>query len=89
VVEKFHSDKAVAITTVACWLHNFSSKKRLCPWKSLLLFTYFLASRGPEIKCSIRQWRSQPKNLGGAKKVGGAEMLDFRRITLFCLENRI
>jgi len=29
------------------------------------------------------QWRSQPKNLGGAK------MCDFRRITLFCLENRL
>jgi len=30
-----------------------------------------------------RQWRSQPKNLGESK------MLDFRRITLFCLEKRI
>jgi len=29
------------------------------------------------------QWRSQPKNLGGAK------MFDFRRITLFCLEKRL
>jgi len=29
------------------------------------------------------QWRSQPKNLGGAK------MCDFRGITLFCLENRL
>jgi len=29
------------------------------------------------------QWRSQPKNLGGAK------MCDFRRITLLCLENRL
>ena len=32
------------------------------------------------------QWRSQPKNLEGAKKFGGANMFDFRRITLFCLE---
>jgi len=29
------------------------------------------------------QWRSQPKNLGGAK------MCVFMRITLFCLENRL
>ena len=29
------------------------------------------------------QWRSQPKNFGGAK------MFDFRRITLFCLEKRL
>ena len=28
------------------------------------------------------QWRSQPKNLGGG------EVYDFRRITLFCLEKR-
>ena len=30
-----------------------------------------------------KQWRSQPKNLWGAKK------FDFRRITLFCLEKRL
>ena len=35
----------------------------------------------PEYFHSI-QWRSQPRNLGGAK------MFDFRRITLFCLEKR-
>jgi len=35
------------------------------------------------------QWRSQPKNLVGAKKIGGAKMFDFRRITLFCLEKRL
>jgi len=29
------------------------------------------------------QWRSQLKNFGGSK------MYDFRRITLFCLENRL
>jgi len=29
------------------------------------------------------QWRSQPKNLAGAK------ILDFRRITLFWLEKRL
>jgi len=34
------------------------------------------------------QWHNQPKNLGGAKKIWGAKMLDFRRITLFCLEKR-
>ena len=34
------------------------------------------------------QCRSQPKNLGRAKKCGGAKMFDFRRITLFCLEKR-
>jgi len=32
-------------------------------------------------QCPV-QWRSQPKNLGGAK------MFDFRRMTLFCLEKR-
>jgi len=32
---------------------------------------------------SERQWRSQPKNFGGAK------MFDFRRITLFCMEKRL
>jgi len=31
----------------------------------------------------LKQWRSQPKHLGGAK------MFDFRRITLFCLEKRL
>ena len=31
------------------------------------------------------QWRSQPKNLRG-RKIWGAKMSDFRRITLFCLE---
>jgi len=35
------------------------------------------------------QWRSQPKNLGRAKKFLGAKMYDFRRITLFCLEKRL
>jgi len=35
------------------------------------------------------QWRSQPKNLGGAKKFGKGKICDFRRITLFCLENRL
>jgi len=34
-------------------------------------------------------WRSQPKNLGVAKKLGAGKMLDFRRITLFCLEKRL
>ena len=34
-------------------------------------------------KGSVWQWRSQPKNFGGG------EMFDFRRITLFCLENRL
>jgi len=29
------------------------------------------------------QWRGQPKIVGGAK------MCDFRRITLYCLENRL
>jgi len=28
------------------------------------------------------QWRSQPGNLGGAKKIWGAIMFDFRRMTL-------
>jgi len=37
----------------------------------------------------IHQWRSQPKNLGGAKKFGGAKMLDIRRITLICFEKRL
>jgi len=32
------------------------------------------------------QWRSQPKNLGGAKKLGG-QMLDFRQITLYFWKN--
>jgi len=36
-----------------------------------------------------RQWRSQPKNLGGAKSFGAGKMLDFWRITLFCLEKRL
>ena len=31
----------------------------------------------------MRQWRSQPKNWGGAK------MFDFRQITLFSLEKRL
>jgi len=31
--------------------------------------------------------RSQPKNLVG-QKIGGTQMCDFRRITLFCLEKR-
>jgi len=35
------------------------------------------------------QWRSQPKNLVGAKKFGVGKMLDFRRITLFFLEKRL
>jgi len=35
------------------------------------------------------QWRSQPKNLRGVKKIGGAIICDFRRITLFCWENRL
>jgi len=34
------------------------------------------------------QWRSQPKNLVGAKKNGEAKMRHFRRITLFCLEKK-
>jgi len=34
-------------------------------------------------KQSRNQWRSQPRNLGGAK------MFDFRRITLFCLKKRL
>jgi len=39
----------------------------------------------PLHRCSLRcvQWRSQPKNSGGVK------MLDFRQITLFCLEYRL
>ena len=36
----------------------------------------------------LAQWRSQPKNLGGATNLGGT-MFDFRRITLFCLEKRL
>jgi len=35
------------------------------------------------------QWRSQPRNLGGAKNWEGAKIFDFRRITLFCLEKRL
>jgi len=35
------------------------------------------------------QWRSQPKNLGGAKKLGGAKMFDIRWKILFCLEKRL
>jgi len=34
------------------------------------------------------QWRSHPKNLGGAKNFG-TDMFDFRRITLFCLEKTL
>jgi len=49
-------------------------------------FTHFYNDYGyRQGRC---QWRSQPKNLGGAKKIGGVKMLDFRRITLFCLEKR-
>jgi len=34
----------------------------------------------------MMQYRSQPQNLEGAKKIlGGSKMLDFRQITLFCL----
>ena len=40
-------------------------------------------------KALLCQWRSQPKNLEGAKKFWGAKVLDFRRITLFCLEKRL
>ena len=40
----------------------------------------------PRAFCAARdQWRSQPKNFGGAK-IWGAKLFDFRRITLFCLE---
>jgi len=39
-------------------------------------------------KTSIDQWRSQPKNLGGVKKLGGQNVW-FKRITLFCLEKRL
>jgi len=35
------------------------------------------------------QWRSQPKNLGGQKLLGGEKMFDIKRITLFCLEKRL
>jgi len=40
---------------------------------------------------SIVWWSSvaSPKNLGGAKRVGGGKMFDFRRITLFCLGYRL
>jgi len=34
------------------------------------------------------QWRSQPKN-ADSKKISGAKVYDFRRITLFCLEKRL
>jgi len=34
---------------------------------------------------STDQWRSQPKNLGGSKKMEG-KMFDTRRITLFSLQ---
>jgi len=37
----------------------------------------------------VTQCSSQLKNLGGAKKFGGAKMFDFRRIALFCLEKRL
>jgi len=40
-------------------------------------------------KALLCQWRSQPKNLEGAKKFWGAKVLDFRRITLFCLAKRL
>jgi len=36
-----------------------------------------------------RQWRSQPKILGGAKNFWGSKVLDFWRLTLFCLEKRL
>jgi len=35
------------------------------------------------------QWRSQPKNLGRAKKFWGGKMFHFRRIALFCLVKRL
>jgi len=37
----------------------------------------------------LKQWRSQPKNVGREKNLGVAKMFDFRRITLFCLDKRL
>ena len=45
--------------------------------------------RNEHVVAGVGQWRSQPKNLEGGKKFGRAKMLDFRRITLFCLEKRL
>jgi len=46
-------------------------------------------SKMDDRKYTFLQWRSQPKYLVGAKKFWGRKMLDFGRITLFCLEKRL
>jgi len=58
----------------------------VCP--SLLSWASAIAGRKQAFPLEIgskNQWRSQPKNLVGAKNFGGAKMLDFRRISPFCL----
>jgi len=44
------------------------------------------------LNVSHQQWASSvasPKIWEGPKKFGGAKMLDFRQITLFCFGNRL
>jgi len=41
------------------------------------------------LKSLDQQWRSQPKNLEGAKKLGGGKIFYFRLATAFCLEYRL
>jgi len=61
-----------------CSCTNWHTSKN--PFKALFPPTY--------IPCWL-QWRNQPKKLWGPKKLVGAKVYDFRRITLFCLEKRL
>jgi len=60
---------------------------------SLLRYKYQCFGNDPErynpYSRGGQQWRNQPKNLGAEQKIGVANVFDFWRKALFCLEERL
>jgi len=79
------------VATLECATKQKPNCMKLLPFRSLgrrfesVPCTQELHTSGAQTSSCFgaTQCRSQPKNFGGAK------MFDFRRITLFCLENRL